>query len=237
MALCGKCRQVAPKASNLWCLGCLAWERIEQELARPWGSAEGRVLGEDLVLGCARALSQVRTLSLVAQAEPNGCAVLPSAPREPTGKGAGGEARPSSDLVAAQSSTAVTPKEEQKIPDPGRSSGVVPVEVSSATTSRPAETPHPEEDEYSYYTEVEESEAASPRFHLEERPALPRKRPQPESKGYGKDSRKSAKKNKKKKKNKRGGRKHQRLGRFVEDPRAAKRVRLSDRELFEDRDW
>ena len=181
MALCGKCRQVAPKASNLWCLGCLAWERIEQELARPWGSAEGRVLGEDLVLGCARALSQVRTLSLVAQAEPNGCAVLPSAPREPTGKGAGGEARPSSDLVAAQSSTAVTPKEEQKIPDPGR-------------------------------------------------------RPQPESKGYGKDSRKSAKKNKKKK-NKRGGRKHQRLGRFVEDPRAAKRVRLSDRELFEDRDW
>ena len=85
-SVCAKCRQIPAAQGDSWCSGCSAWEFVGKELTASWDSQGARLLASDLIVGAARQIKALRSLSS-------------GLTRESGGKGAAGSNRAASERV------------------------------------------------------------------------------------------------------------------------------------------
>ncbi len=62
-AVCAKCRQIPSAEGDSWCSGCSAWEFVGRELTSSWDSQGARLLASDILVGAARQVKALRSLS------------------------------------------------------------------------------------------------------------------------------------------------------------------------------
>lgn len=59
---CAKCHQAPPVESDTWCLGCISWEKLGQELCSTWRLPGFRALAADQCVSAVRAVRGLRVL-------------------------------------------------------------------------------------------------------------------------------------------------------------------------------
>lgn len=81
---CAKCRTAERVAGDTWCIGCGAWEILGSELTGRWpGPAGLRTVAENLVLGAAREVRALRSISAGLGRASGGAGTVPPAVPEP----------------------------------------------------------------------------------------------------------------------------------------------------------
>ena len=75
MAVCGRCRQVAPITGDAYCLACAAWESLGRELQAHWPAGGHRAIVSEILVAGSR---QVRALRNLAAAQALQAGTLPS---------------------------------------------------------------------------------------------------------------------------------------------------------------
>ena len=252
---CNKCRISNRVSGDTWCIGCSAWESVGRILTSKWeGPAGLKSIADNLVVDCARQLHALRSLGAGHRPAPKAPSSGPlvavkeevqeksvARTKETPGLAAKSKAVPLEAEKSEYSYLEGEESEESEVrlagdPRPSlprhRSTPSEPVvagesrEVGSRR-SRPSGAEVHREDR----RETEESRRSS-REELD-RGEVKRKRERSREKDKKRKDDKAGKKGKRK----RGGRKHQRLGRLLEDPYKAHHRKLSDSFLRERPDW
>lgn len=203
-SVCAKCRQIPAAEGDSWCSGCSAWEFVGKELTASWDSQGARLLASDLIVGAARQIKALRSLSS-------------GLTRETGGKGAAGGSRAAAERAG----------EDKRESLPRRRS------VPSAPPPPPPKEEE-QSDEFEEETEEETEgeghrEVAPLGSGGHKRPPEPDGPPpnkerrgdhRREHRGENRDRRRDKEKSGKKRRGpgSRGGRKHQKLYRLAHDP-------------------
>lgn len=204
---CAKCHQAPPVESDTWCLGCISWEKLGQELCSTWRLPGFRALAADQCVSAVRAVRGLRVLGNSVESA-RASSAGGHREREPTDR----------DLRR--------PAHPERSPRRGRPAATPPSGHQGVATSTSARVKPELDEEYTYTSEEdleEEDEeeapapAAAPKSaasdkakDAKDRSPLKRKAPQ--------ERKKRGKGDPKRKKIRRGGRKHKRLHRTLRDP-------------------
>ena len=239
---CNKCRVSRRSEGNAWCLGCLSWETLEQELTGSWVGPGGlRVIADNLVLGAAREVRALRALGAgLGQAPSSGAGSLPSGHRAPRPvkeetpeplEGATAKKKPDGDPGDSEEYETEESEEEEPIEKDQLAQPVVAPEVDrrpelprrsrvpDQAGGRKDRTDPPSRS----YPEKPRSRSRRRREDAKDKrkerdPDKRRDRRDPGEVDPKRSDRSAHRSGGKKKKKKRGGRKHKRLGRLEADP-------------------
>ena len=109
---CVKCHGSERVSGDTWCLACGAWELIGRELSSRWtGPAGIRAIADSLVVGAAREVRALRSLSAGLGRAQGESRPEPAAPAQAAASGAGGS-RAHAGLAAKSAAKPRGPSEE-----------------------------------------------------------------------------------------------------------------------------
>lgn len=241
---CNKCKLSSRVPGDSWCVGCSAWESIGRILTSKWEGPSGlKGIADQLVVDCARQVHALRSFGAghrpAPGTSPAGATSVKeeqrdkseAARRDTPGLAAKSKAVPQGDLEE-YSYTEGEESEESERPPPQDCRPSLPRHRSAPVEA--GKTRHQGE------VRVKESKGdRDPRGDRDRREdkELPKepKRKRDRSKEKKKD--KKEEKSGRKQRRRRGGRKHQRLGRLLEDPYKTHHRKLSESFLRERPDW
>ena len=218
---CNKCRISPRVAGDSWCIGCSAWESVGRLLTSKWeGPAGLKSIADNLVVDCARQVHALRSLGAGHRPASNPAGV---AVKEEVQDKSEGPSKSTPGLAAKSKAVPQGDLDEYSYTDGEESEESPQAERQDHRPSLPRHrAPPPEVSRDKGVTEAEAlrdvkaEEKRESRGYPGSREHKDPKRKRDRSKEKGR--RKKEERSDKKKRRRRGGRKHQQLGRLLEDP-------------------
>lgn len=244
---CNKCKVSSRVPGDSWCVGCSAWESIGRILTSKWEGPQGlKGIADNLVVDCARQVHALRSLGAghrpASGGPPAGSAAVKEEPRD---RSEVGEVK-TPGLAAKTKPVPPGEREDYSYTEGEESEESRGGEVPDPRPSLPRHRSAPADPVRKRREEIEEKpreerreRSRDPRGHKQERDCRNVAKEQKRKREHSKERKKDKKEEKSGKapRRRRGGRKHQRLGRLLEDPYKPHHRKLSEGFLKERPNW